>query len=100
MAQSSKQTSDIPISKGQRKMQPEDLLDPALDERADLPIDDRVGERDMSAAELVSANEDARQLIDVEDYDAEQAYQIALASAKDNQKTVSTPKPLNFDGQS
>jgi hypothetical protein len=100
MAQSSKQTADIPVSRGTGRMDPSKLVDIAHDGRTDLPIDDRVGERDMTPTELMNANEDARKLIDVEAYDTEQAYQIALTSAKDNQKTLSNPKPLNFDGQS
>jgi hypothetical protein len=97
MKPTSKETADNPSTPARHL----DLIDPYEESRGDLPIDDRPGsERDLNPHELVSCEEDTRELLDEEDYDSSQAYQIALNSAKDIEKTLKTPKPLNFDGDS
>lgn len=97
MKPTSKETADNPV--GPRRHL--DVVDPYLDNRGDLPIDDRPGsERDLNPHELMSCDNDVRELVDEEDYDSNQAYQIALDAAKDIDKTIRTPRPLNFDGDS
>ncbi len=76
-------------------------MKPTAKETADNPIDDLPGsERDLNPHELISCENDVRELVDEEDYDSTQAYQIALDAAKDIDKTIRTPRPLNFDGDS